>query len=450
MSINKRKIRQFKCPSCGGQLELQNARTKYVACPYCGSVADASSDAYKVLTEGLHPEKFKTRSFLKLGMTGVFDGKTYKIIGRTAWKSDYYEYWSEDGESGYSHEIWTYDEWLLINEDGIYKTILEDDEGYKTAVSYIPKYPYIANDTSRGKNFDSGRKVRIKEYGKSEILYFEGESTYLVKPGDSVKFSMYGNSTFQYSAEWRYDEIGNMKEVEFFIERKLSKADLMEAFKDDPSLKEIYEKAMAKFAEKKINKKILIFAGLINIILGILFSNIYSNTGQSIDKRFDAYEIAQTSPWVTDSVKRVSFITKDRLRITPDDEYVYVYLNPELGDSVAAIISFYMLNDKSERVFEIKKYYYNIREGYTPEAEEYQLANNISSINKTFEVNVQKDENYRVGVDFIIPKDLEIKKSYKLYADVRVSTIPTQHNTGTAFLFGFILLIVGFTRKTKF
>jgi len=255
MSFEEKKVGQFKCQSCGGGLELSSKRTKYVSCPYCGSVADASTDAYKILTKGVSPDKFKPRSFIKLGMRGNFDGKEYKVIGRTCWRNDYKEYWDEDGETGYSDEKWNFEEWLLLGEDGDYKSIIEDEDSFAFAESFIPNYPSIPEGTQT-KDFNDNKNVRVLEYGQSEILYFEGESTYLVKPGSVVNFSQYSKNDIDFIAEWRFFENGEIKEVEFFKETKVFGRDLKKAFRLEEEDKEKDTRTPVDSAAKKQKKRI--------------------------------------------------------------------------------------------------------------------------------------------------------------------------------------------------
>src|SRR3712207_130113 len=122
-------VQQFKCVNCAGELNIINTRTRYIGCQYCGSVLDARSPAHEVITRLNAPAQFPPHSFIKLGMTAIFNGKKHQVLGRTRWKSEYQERWSEEGETGYSSEQWEYDEWVLMSENRTYFYLIEDAEG---------------------------------------------------------------------------------------------------------------------------------------------------------------------------------------------------------------------------------------------------------------------------------------------------------------------------------
>ncbi len=193
----------------------------------------------------------------------------HHVIGRTRRQNDYKEYWVEDGESGYSDETWILDEWLLISEDATYFTLVEDEEGYTIVKPVIPKYPSFPQG-EKMQDFHSGNKKRVLEYGETEILYYEGESTYLVRTGDKSAFSDYsGGRSTTYSAEWRYKN-GEVKEIEFFEEVPITRSELLKAFNIEQS-QETYEAAPDKTVRKGISNKFIIFwASVFNFVLAIV------------------------------------------------------------------------------------------------------------------------------------------------------------------------------------
>jgi len=325
MSIEKNKIRQFRCQSCGGELELQNPRTRYVACPYCGSVADASSDAFHVLTKNANPSEYPPKSFLKIGKEAKIAGKAYKIIGRTRWRSDYTERWYEDGESGYEKGTWEYDEWLLISEEATYFYIIEDSEGYYFSFSIIPQYPSLPENGKIQDFYNEGSVHNAKEYGSSEILYFEGESTYLVKPGRKVGYSEYeaaseldtggiylpGLSSF--IAEWRYNDEGKIQEIEFFREHAVRRSHLEYAFMTDEEREALEMKQKLALREKvkvrRTNKRIFQIGGWINFVIGLLLVIMYSGDEYSYQPAFQ--EVFKYPAQVNDH----SFIIRDSSKV---------------------------------------------------------------------------------------------------------------------------------------
>ena len=244
--------KQFKCSSCGGELQLISKRTKFVGCPHCGSVADANSTAYKVIAKMDKPSNYPTYSFLRLGMIGTFDGVKYKIIGRTRFRMDYKEYWSDDSGSGYSNEVWHYDEWQLLGENFTFFYLIEDIEGFKISDMIYPAYPNLPKGTSI-KSFESNSEKKINEYGTVKVIYFEGEATYEVKVGNLHNFALYkGGYQQSFVVETRLNGRGEAKEVSFYKEKYLAPAKCLEFFAEDERVKDFY----SVFNQKKKQRKI--------------------------------------------------------------------------------------------------------------------------------------------------------------------------------------------------
>ncbi len=227
--------KQFKCKSCGGELRLINKRTRFVGCPYCGAVADANTQAYKVIAQMEKPSVFPPYTFLRIGMIGSFEGTKYQIIGRTRFTSSYKEFWEEEGEKGYSDERWEYDEWQLLGEDFTYFYIIEDKEGFKSSHVFYPSFPNLPKGDFI-QNFNTNKQQRVHEYGSSRIIYFEGEATYEVKVGNNHAFAMYKSGKDCYEVETRLPK-REEKEISFYKEKSYKVDEILDAFGEDEKLK---------------------------------------------------------------------------------------------------------------------------------------------------------------------------------------------------------------------
>ncbi len=259
-------IRQFRCGNCGGEITLINTRTRYVGCQYCGAVADARSEAHQVIAKLNQPSKFPPRSFIRLGMTAVFNGVKHQVLGRTCWKSVYKEYWKEDNESGYSDETWTYDEWVLMSEHRTYFYLIEDAEGYAISASIIPTNPNLpANQKIR--NFYSGTSMQVQEYGHSEVTYFEGESTYQIHTGDKIEFAEYRTGGKSYIAETRLNKAGLRKEIEFFEETSLNRNVLLDRFVGNPEIDKLLQQRKQRRTGNKFWLRVFGFSGILFLLL---------------------------------------------------------------------------------------------------------------------------------------------------------------------------------------
>ena len=183
------------------------------------------------------PDQHKPFSFIKIGLVASFFGKDYQVIARTRWQQDYYEYWSEDGDSGYSRELWVYDEWLMISEQRTYFYLIEDKKGYYISQEIIPDKPSLPSDDSYWSFMKNHRHQIIREYGAAQVIHFEGESNYQIKINDTIQFAAYNHKKDVYLAEWRInDETNEIKEIEFFKEVKISKKEVMTAFEANEEL----------------------------------------------------------------------------------------------------------------------------------------------------------------------------------------------------------------------
>ncbi len=230
-------IEQFNCNSCGNGLEVFNPRAKYISCQYCGSVLDTKSEQHEILMSMSPPTEHQPMSFIKVGLLANFFDKKYQVIARTRWQQDYYEYWSEEGETGYSRELWIYDEWLMISEQRTYFYLVEDKDGYYISEEIVPDNPSLPNESSHWSFMKNQRPQIINEYGSASVIYFEGESNYQIKLNDLIQFASYKHKNTIYTAEWRINELNNqIKEIEFFKEDKISKKEIIQAFENNEEL----------------------------------------------------------------------------------------------------------------------------------------------------------------------------------------------------------------------
>ncbi|MEO0896361.1 MAG: hypothetical protein AAFY71_08195 [Bacteroidota bacterium] len=258
-------VNQLNCQGCGNALSVLNPRAKYIACQYCGSVLDLNSEEHQILETLGKPERHAPFSFLELGMTGVLGGKTHQLISRTRWRMRYKEFGYEDGSAGYSNEVWVYDEWLMMDENKTYKYLIEDKTGYWLSEEIVPEVPMLLNSDYRMQFYQGEPMRQVQEFGTAEVIFFEGESNYDIKKGDSVRFSMYRDKGLDYSAEWRMKDEEEIKEIEFFRERPISKKQVIEAFGNNEQVTELQEnEGFAKFVYN-----MALFGALAMLIMGI-------------------------------------------------------------------------------------------------------------------------------------------------------------------------------------
>lgn len=291
--------KQFKCSSCGGELKLISKRTQYVGCPYCGAVAEANSLAYKVIAKMDAPSKFPIYSFVKLGMIGVFEGVKYQVIGRTRFRMDYKEYWKDDSGSGYSNEVWYYDEWQLLGENFTYFYLIEDKEGFKISKMFYPAYPNLPKGNHL-RSFDKNSEKQINEYGSVKVIYFEGEATYEVKVGNQHDFALYkaGWGAQAYVVESRIGKGGETKEISFYQENAFSPENCLNAFAEDTHLKQFYE----GFERTKKSRRIFrrSYAAICVIFFFMMFFSFAEDDVFSKQVKLSEYKVTKQTDSLTD------------------------------------------------------------------------------------------------------------------------------------------------------
>lgn len=415
--FKKKTVKQFKCSNCGGELTVMNKRTNFVGCNYCGAVIETTSDTYRVINQLQPPGNFPPKSFLTLGMIGKFDGKNHMIIGRTRWESDYQEYYSEDGETGYEKESWEYDEWVLISEDAQYFYLIEDEEGYAISRSYTPKFPNINNGPAL-KNFDAGTNERALEYGSSVVAYFEGESTYQIKPGDTVNFAMYEKKGNPYICESRLRASGELKEIEFFREQGISYAETVRAFADDDTVKSRQEKMkerVGELEEKKKRKKFIakFFLFVSFFFLMALFVSIGMSGKTIVENTFPCGsgcgDFVKKDTVISDSGRSVSIYTTNKpIAVDEKDRILDVSLSTSITNEGECSAFLEIMNDRNEIVQNLSGDFHRFIE----EGSEDDYVDSQESASDNFQID--KNAAYHLRITLSLPEARQNEMQIKL------------------------------------
>ncbi|GAB4422477.1 MAG: hypothetical protein OHK0039_38570 [Bacteroidia bacterium] len=279
-------VRQFNCQGCGAALEALSPRAQYVACPYCGSVLDARSETHQILSKLGNPERHPPFSFIRLGQIAHFHGRAYQVISRTRWRMKYKEYWSEEGETGYSDEVWLYDEWLLMDERRTYFYLVEDKEGYHISEEIVPETPTLLTSDLRMSFFKAQPRQIVREYGMAEAIHFEGESNYQLAVGDQIRFASMKDRSTDYLYEERLDpSTQEAKEIEFFREIPISRKQIIEAFDNNEEI----ERLRQREAQWTFFQRVALACALLMALLAIV---AYMTPGEEVfAQTFDLTQI---------------------------------------------------------------------------------------------------------------------------------------------------------------
>ncbi len=284
-------VKQFDCVNCGNALSIKHPRAQYISCQYCGSVLDLKSETHQILESLGNPSRQKPMSFIRLGQVGVIDGEEYQILARTRWRMRYKEYYNEEGETGYSDEVWVYDEWLLMDASRTYKYLVEDREGYWWSEEIVPETPTLMPKNKRMSFYKKQPQQIVREYGGAEVIFFEGESNYRIKKGDKIRFATFKERGVNYSVEWRMAKNQRaIKEVEFFREKPITRRKVLEAFAGNDEI--------AALKQREANWRYVFriaAATALFLLLGLMYSAV-SNGSEVYSRTFDPARVSDQNP----------------------------------------------------------------------------------------------------------------------------------------------------------
>ncbi|MEL6672646.1 MAG: hypothetical protein AAFR61_10665 [Bacteroidota bacterium] len=297
--VQQASVKQFNCQNCGAAQEVMHPRAQYVACQYCGSVLDAQSEEHQILKSLGTPTRHKPMSFIRLGQYARFHDRIHQVISRSRWRMNYKEYWSEEGETGYSNEVWIYDEWLLMDENRTYFYLIEDREGYYISEEIIPETPSLVPKNLRMSFFKDHNPQIVREYGEASLIFFEGESNYQIKHGDLIRFGMYKLRGIDYSVEYRMSDQNKkeIKEIEYFREAPISRRKVLEAFDENPEIEQLKLTEEQWRGVRKIS-----LVGALAMLLLMLYSIAYD--GQTFFSRtFSLQDLSEENALISEPIE---------------------------------------------------------------------------------------------------------------------------------------------------
>jgi ribosomal protein S27E len=278
---------EISCPNCKQKVALFHNNTQTYGCFSCGCVSSVKDGKASILNKTIKNQNYSPKSFIRLGQWMKYQSNDYLVIGRTVWSSDYKEYYSEDGETGYSKEVWSYHEWILTDKKGEVKYLFEDDEGYHFAESIKPKYPNlpITNTTSGSwvtanvekneiKNFKLNSNEIVKEIGNSTLQFIEGEIPWETNISEKIFFATYDDSGERYTVETEIGE-NDPKKASYFHEWGVTKKYLMQCFGQNKEIASQLEQA------EEVNKKYNFWTTVFFIFASISFLTYFIKSGDN-------------------------------------------------------------------------------------------------------------------------------------------------------------------------
>lgn len=165
--------KEFKCPSCGGNIKQQNPASRSISCGYCGQTSHLNADSLQAV--GGQNLLVDYGSYLSVGNRGRWQGQGFTILGRLR-----IEY--EDG-------FW--DEWYINFDDGRPAWIQEDDGSFMLfeAAGELSGLEYENIHVGTFRDFSQDlTSVFITSKSRAKVEGGEGELPFRIIPGETADF----------------------------------------------------------------------------------------------------------------------------------------------------------------------------------------------------------------------------------------------------------------------
>ncbi len=166
------------CPSCAGPLEFKAGSTVVVVCPFCRSAIARSDRALEDL--GKVAEVAESRSPLKLGLKGTYNGHRFELTGRAQLRHELGGVWDE----WYATFSNGWVGWLAEAQGRFYLTFYQPLSEGMTLPSFaalqlgqtVPEIP-------------SPSPLMVQEKGNASYVSAEGEIPYRLIPSEQLQFA---------------------------------------------------------------------------------------------------------------------------------------------------------------------------------------------------------------------------------------------------------------------
>ncbi len=166
------------CPSCAGPIEFKAGSTIVVVCPFCRS-AVARTDR-KLEDLGKVAEIVQSKSPLKLGLRGEYNGNKFELTGRAQIKHGAGGFWDE----WYATFSNGWVGWLAEAQGRFYMTFYKPlPEGAK-----LPEYDQL-KPGQRLDGLSDETHLIVNEKGVATYIAADGEIPYQLKPNEQSQYA---------------------------------------------------------------------------------------------------------------------------------------------------------------------------------------------------------------------------------------------------------------------
>ncbi|MCU0847115.1 MAG: DUF4178 domain-containing protein [Spirochaetes bacterium] len=199
---DNQELKAIKCPACSGDLsrsfkaqydseEEETVQVPVAKCLSCGKEYDQHTQEYYELFADTFTSD-KDSSVFKLGLKGKIDGVEYEIIGRMRYQDE--EEWEKD----------TWDEWLAISAEGVYRYFVEEEGKVYSYEEYVPK----SIDMAKADSIEfEGKKISKSSGYVGRIVFAEGELPWKPEIGEPATIYEFKKDGANYTIEQSEDEV---------------------------------------------------------------------------------------------------------------------------------------------------------------------------------------------------------------------------------------------------
>jgi hypothetical protein len=168
-----KQVKSFRCPACGGQVELRAAgHTISAVCEHCSTVIDTANEQFRIIKKD-HQRSRQTD--IPIGAKGLLDGVKWEVIGYVE-KKDLS-----------SQSFW--EEYLLFNPYFGFRFLVQADDHWSLASIIKRDFPLAGGSTSEFQ-FDD-EKYSVFYRGQSKVEYVLGEFYWRIRTGDQESYTDY-------------------------------------------------------------------------------------------------------------------------------------------------------------------------------------------------------------------------------------------------------------------
>ena len=185
-------VLKANCPSCAAPIEFKQGASLVVICPFCRSAVARTDRGLNDL--GKIAEIVESQSPLKIGLKGIFRGKSFELTGRAQFKHELGGFWDE-WYATFSNG-WT--GWLAEAQGKFYLTF------YHQTQNVLPSFEQLQLGQTVSQ-MQGKTSLMVTEKGTATTMAADGEIPYKFTPNersDYADLSGAGNAfaTIDYSA----------------------------------------------------------------------------------------------------------------------------------------------------------------------------------------------------------------------------------------------------------